>query len=205
MASADWGISIPGGFFSEENHLYRDEAGIPVLSTTQVFSTLGLNDFSRVPPDILEWKRNYGSALHRALELMLSSSLDWDSLDDALIAPVTGVENWFESVGYVAESTEEIMIGCTSGMKFGMTRDTRGEMNFRKQRKKVVIDFKTGVEVSPTWRWQLGAYSPAGVMGVVVQVSKEGKVTPFYVEDTLKPKREFGTLLAAANIIKSAA
>lgn len=205
MAKPEWGIEIPGGFFDEGKHIYRDETGIRILSTTQVFTVLGLSDFSQVPPDILEWKRIYGTALHRAAELLLQGHLDWDSVDDVLIPAVTGIDNWLQSIGYVAESTEEIMIGAVSGMKVGMTRDTRGEMNFRRQRKKAVIDFKTGVEVSPTWNWQLGAYAPPGVMGIVAQVSKAGKVTPHYVEDTMRYKREFGTLLAAANIIRAAA
>ena len=200
MAKEDWGQVIPGGYFHEGTHRYRDENGVPVLSTTQTFQVLGLSDFSRVPEEVLLWKRQYGVALHKACELLLQGSLDWDSLDDALIAPVTGLEEWFKSVGFEMESAEERKVITVSGMRVGMTLDARGKMDFRKQRRNVTVDVKTGTEKSPCWDWQLGSYSGPGELGVILQVAIDGRVTPHYLLDTAKYKREFGVLLAAANL-----
>ena len=42
---SDFGVEIPGGYFDEKRHIYRNAKGTIVPSTTQVFSILGCNDF----------------------------------------------------------------------------------------------------------------------------------------------------------------
>ena len=201
---SDWGINIPGGWFDEERHIYRDEAGTRALSSTQIFDILGCTDFNRIKPEVLEFKRLYGTAMHTAVELLVKKELDWETVDDRLIQPVTGVEAWLNKCEYEWEGTEEGRIHSLFGMKYGMTLDHRGTMMFHGVRRHVVWDLKTGVKFSPTWVWQLGSYVhpmpkvDGGWLAVVVQVNPDGKVTPHYVPDIEKAKREFQILLAAA-------
>jgi hypothetical protein len=203
MGSEAWGEKIPGGYFDEVKHLYRDEQGTVVPSTTQVFSILAMEDFSQINPSVLEWKRIYGSALHLCLEYLSQGRLDWDTVDDQLIAPLTGVEQFLKQIGYVSQCSEERRVHSLSGMKYGMTLDGRGEMTFKGQRRNVVIDFKSASRLSPCWKWQLGAYglaqekSPMGWIGMDVQVDAEGEVKPHFV-DLLPAGREFQILLSAA-------
>jgi len=203
VANGDWGKEIPGGFFDEKKHLYRSERGTIVPSTTQVFSILGCNDFDGVPPDILEWKRNYGIAVHKAIELLVEGDLDWDSLDMAIIPAVTGIEQKLKAMQFKYEAAEEMRIHSLYGMEYGLTVDLRGTIVHQGKERQAVIDLKSGVKFSPTWRWQLGGYSAGqdkkngGWMGVVLQFDKEGIVHPHYI-DLIPAQREFQILLSGA-------
>ena len=199
-----YGEKIDGGWFSEEGHIYRDEDGRPVISSTQVFDVLGMSDFSGVPTEVLEFKRVYGTALHACSQYLVLGDLDWDSVDDRLIAPLTGIEQFFKKNQYISEATEEKRIVSMFGMKYGMTLDHRGSMMFQGKRRPVVGDLKTGVKFSQTWVWQLGSYlypqpkMDSSWLGLIIQVDPEGNVTPHYVQDVEKAKREFQILLASA-------
>lgn len=200
---SDYGIEIPGGFFDEERHLYRDEKGTIVPSTTQVFDILGVTDLEGVPKHLLEWKRNYGLAVHAGVEYMTQGDLDWDSLDEQIIPAVTGVEQFLKKIEYKSESAEKIMVHCVFGMKYGLTIDNIGTMNYHDKRRHVILDLKTAVKEHIAWKWQLGAYSlplpkvEGGWLGMNVQVDKEGNVKPFY-HDLNVASREFQILLPAA-------
>lgn len=200
-----WGVAIPGGWFDERKHIYRDDNGVIVPSTTQVFAILGLTDLERVPEHLLAWKQVYGIAVHKASEYMDQGDLDWDSLDDAIIPAVTGIEQFLKKIQYEPLTTEERRIHSLFGMKYGMTSDGTGTMMYQGVRRHVIRDLKTAVKYSPTWKWQLGAYGLAqekvekGWIGLNIQVDKEGNVKPFY-HDLLQAGREFQTLLAAANL-----
>lgn len=200
MASEAWGQPIPGGFFDEEKHLYRDEKGVVVPSSTQVFDLMGMSDFSMVKPEDLEWKRHYGNAVHSAVEFLVNGDLDWDSLDEHIIAPVTGIEQRLREMKFEVEATEELQIANMCGMRYGMRLDLRGTIEHKGVRRKAVVDLKTGSKHSQTWTWQLGSYIQPhpGHMGCVLQVNPAGSITPHYVTDVVKAQREFQVLLAAS-------
>ena len=88
-------------------------------------------------------------------------------------------------------------------MHYGLTVDLRGTIIHQGVERKAIIDLKSGVKFSPTWKWQLGGYTTAqnkvekGWIGVVLQFDKEGKVTPHYI-DLIPAQREFQILLSAA-------
>lgn len=69
--------------FSEEGHCYK-LSGVSIPSVTQVLQTAGLVDFSRVPLDVLEAARRFGTAVHKACELLDKGTLDERSLDPNL-------------------------------------------------------------------------------------------------------------------------
>lgn len=198
-----YGIEIPGGFFDEEKHLYRNAKGAIVPSTTQVFTILGMTGLEDVPTDLLEWKRDYGVAVHKAMEYLVQGDLDWDSLDEQIIPAVTGIEQFLKKIEYEPASTEERRIHSLFGMEYGLTTDGTGTMMYRGERRHVILDLKTAVKESPTWRWQLGAYGMAqekvdkGWIGMNIQVKKDGSTKPFY-HDLYVAGREFQTLLAAS-------
>ena len=203
MPGMEYGKKIPGGWFDEVRHLYRNESGLIVPSATQVFDILGCNSLDAVPEDVLVWKQNYGIAVHAAVQYMVQGDLDWDSLDDAIVPAVTGVEQYLKRHGYRYESAEESMISTIYGMQYGMTLDGRGWIQYRGVERRVVLDLKTSAKKSPTWGWQLGGYSiplpkvEKGWIGMVLQIGKDGSVEPHYY-DLYEEARKFQTLLAAA-------
>ena len=203
MANGDWGLPIINGYFDEKHHRYRNERGTVVPSATQVFGILGCNDFDGVPADVLEWKRNYGIAVHKAIEFLVAGDLDWDSLDEVIIPAVSGLEQKLKMLQFKYEAAEEMRVHKLYGMEYGLTVDLRGTIVHQGKTRNAVIDLKSGVKFSPTWRWQLGGYTVAqdkvdgGWMGVVLQFDKEGIVTPHYI-DLMPAQREFQTLLAAS-------
>ena len=210
MGSEAWGEKIDGGWYNDATHCYRSDDGTIIPSVTGVFDALGLSDFSMIDPSVLEWKRIFGSALHRAIELLVFGRLDWDSLDDALIDAVVGVESWLREVKYEPVSSEEKKVFTINGMRIGGTLDHRGSLLYKGVRRPCILDLKSGSKYSPTWLWQIGAYSVgapkvegAGYVGAALQVNKDGKVKLFWA-DVLKAKQEFTLLLATANLVVNA-
>lgn len=199
-----WGVEVPGGYFDEPNHRYRNIKGVIVPSPTKAFDMLGLSDFSKVNQEDLEWKRNYGSQVHKAVEYLVTDDLDWDFLDDEIIAPVTGIETRLRELEFVPDAVEERRVATVFGMEYGMTLDLRGTITHQAKRRKAVIDLKTGTKYSKTWDWQIGAYVwpqekvPLGWIGLALQIDRTGDVTPHYVADIEKAKREYQVILAAA-------
>jgi hypothetical protein len=197
-------MKIEGGYFSSEKHVYRNERGTIIPSTTQIFSILGLSDFSRIDPEILEWKRCYGGAVHSAVEFLVAGDLDWDTLDENIVAPVTGIAQRLEELDFKVEATEERRVANIFGMEYGCTLDLRGTIFHQGVRRNVVIDEKTGSKFEKYWDWQIAGYllpqpkTPLGWMGLVLQVDPRGRITPHYLKNPEAAKREFQTLLAAA-------
>lgn len=210
----DWGTKIEGGWFDDridqstgrERHLYRREDGTPVISSTQVFDLLGLSDFSKIEPETLEFKRVYGGALHKCMQFLVSKDLDWDTVDDVLMSPLCAIESFLKRIEFVPDAAEEMRVFSLFGMFYGLTLDLRGTLMHQGVRRKAVLDLKTGTKFSETWNWQLGSYiypqpkAELPWMGIIIQVSADGKVVPHYLKDPEKAKREFQILLATANL-----
>ena len=210
MGSEAWGQAIEGGFYQESNHCYRDSSGVVIPSVTGVFGALGLSDFSMIAPDVLEWKRGFGNAVHKAVEYLVFGKLDWESCPDEIIPAVVGIESWLKLVEYQPLSVEEKKIIVLNGMRVGGTLDHRGSLIYKGKRRPCILDLKTGSKASETWAWQTGAYTGGApklegdvYVGCALQVDKDGRVTPFWV-DTLKAKSNFIILLAAANLAVNA-
>jgi hypothetical protein len=67
--------------FDELNHIYRVN-GRQYPSVTQILKGVGLGqDYSMVNPEVLNWKRNLGNQVHRAIELdILNDLADYDPI-----------------------------------------------------------------------------------------------------------------------------
>jgi hypothetical protein len=72
--------------FDQETHTYNLN-GERLPSVTQILKPL--YDFSAVPPDVLRRAAEFGTAVHKAVELYLKDDLDEQSLDPALVGPLT--------------------------------------------------------------------------------------------------------------------
>ena len=202
----DYGEQIEGGWYDDTRHLYRNERGAVVPSTTGVFDILGCNDFSMVKPELLEWKRVYGGAVHKGTEYLVYDRLDWDSCGEEITPVLRGIEKWLQEVYFQPLAAEEKRIITLNGMQFGGTLDLRGTLLYKGNRRHAILDIKTGTKYSNTWEWQLGGYiagapkKEKGYVGVDLQVDMEGNVNPHWVIDAFKAQREFCILLAAANL-----
>ena len=207
LARPEYGVAIPGGYFREDGHIYRNQAGTIIPSATQVFEVLGCNDFGGAKQEDIEWKQSFGVAAHAAVEYLAANDLDWDTCDPAIIPAVTGIEQFFKQVDFEVEASEEIRIVSLHGMEYGMRLDLRGKLTYRGIRRNGVIDLKFGSKKSPTWNWQIaGAYTiplptvPGGWVACALQCDPEGFVDPHWFLDIPQAQREFQVLLAAAII-----
>ena len=66
----------------DDNHIYRAD-GVIVPGVTEVLSIFA--DYARVPRAVLENKRMIGRAVHHAIALYETDSLDPDSIDDSWV------------------------------------------------------------------------------------------------------------------------
>jgi len=184
-------IEISGGWFEPDGHIYRDTQGNRVLSVTQVFQMLGLVDYSDVDQGVLQHKSEIGIAVHKAIELLLTGRLDWDTVDEAAMAYVVGAKLWFRNMRFDLVGCEQQGIFETHGMKIGYQYDQLGSIFYEGHRQPVIIDLKTAIKESPTWPLQTAAYALAApklkdgedYLRVVLHLQKDGRVKPLYYHD----------------------
>ena len=75
--------------FEKESHIYKLN-GIVLPSITQILQAEGFTDLSKIPPRVLEASRLFGSASHRACELLDKGSLDFSTLSEHLLPIIVG-------------------------------------------------------------------------------------------------------------------
>lgn len=79
--------------FDEEKHRHTI-GGVTVPGITGVIKPL--HDFSAVPKHIMEAACNYGSAVHKTIELFCTDSLDVAGLDSTLLITLDGFKLWLK-------------------------------------------------------------------------------------------------------------
>lgn len=89
--------------FDAGTHTYMLN-GVRVPSVTQILAPL--EDFSMVPPDVLEAARIRGQHVHEACDLFDRDELDWQSLDLALVPYVEAWRNFICESGAVVIASE---------------------------------------------------------------------------------------------------
>jgi hypothetical protein len=89
--------------FDQSTHTYTLN-GRRVPSVTQVLKPL--EDFSRVPRDVLEAARIFGQHVHAAVDLCNRGELDWLSLDPALVPYVDAWRTFIADTGAVVIASE---------------------------------------------------------------------------------------------------
>jgi hypothetical protein len=149
--------------FDAVAHEYR-EGELVIPSVTQVLAGVGITDYSMVPRAILEHKRDIGEQVHLACQFMDEGSLDWDSIDPAVLNYVLAYESFKKATGFVPRLNEHRQIATVYGMKYGMTLDREGDLNG----KPTVIELKATAQIHKAWGIQLAAYD-MGLAGVIRQ------------------------------------
>jgi hypothetical protein len=94
--------------FDAERHAYT-LAGRPVPSVTQVLGDVGLEDFSGVPAEALEFARVRGQHCHEAMALIARDLLDWSSLDAELLPYVESGARFLRESGLTIIASELIV------------------------------------------------------------------------------------------------
>jgi hypothetical protein len=136
--------------------------GQPVPNVTRILSTAGLVDLSRVPPQVLERKRQLGRAIHRACELH-----DLDLLDDASVSPEVRpyLDAWVEwkAMTHYEPLLSEYRV-YSERYGYAGTFDRLGLI----QGRQVLIDIKSSAVVGPAVGPQTAGYLRAArEMGIV--------------------------------------
>ena len=158
-------IEIKDGTFCEQEegglaHVYRNAQGLRVPSVTQALAFVGLVDFSRVNPDVLQRKRLIGIAVHAACEYIDSpekgGDLDWGTVHPDVVPYVLAYEKFCSEVKFQVQAVEEAGICKAFGMEFGYRIDRRGVFA---DGMPAIVELKCGYKEEVSWPLQLGAYT----------------------------------------------
>lgn len=127
-------------FFKQETHEYFLD-GVPVPSVTQVLQACGLSDFSMVDPETLTRSMNFGTAVHKVVELDVLGKLDEESLDGKLLPSLSAWRNFIKNVPIKIISIESKVFSVKYG--YAGTKDILG--TFVYENDLAIVDIKTGV------------------------------------------------------------
>jgi hypothetical protein len=191
-AASSSAVKIKGGTFAESTHSYFSTEGILVPSVTQTLAAIGLVDFSRVKPSVLERKRNIGIAVHAATEYIDTpekGELNWDSVATEAVGFVLAYESFCEQTGFRPTVIEHGGIAVVNSMAFGYRIDRFGTIGKGDNRASVILDIKCGCSEGVSWPLQLAGYAmipdlpkPVGVpehLRVALQLKKDGTFKTF--------------------------
>ena len=107
--------------FDEPTHTYTVN-GVRFPSVTEVVSVLRPESGAR--DDVLEYKRQIGKAVHKAIELMEAGTLDTDSLDPAIVPFVEAFRKFKAETGFTVLHSE--MIVYSKKLRVAGTLDLTG-------------------------------------------------------------------------------
>lgn len=156
--TADFSLGVE---FDEAAHRYRLD-GEPVPSVTQVLGVL--DQFAGVPADVLDAAREFGTHVHKAVELDVLGALDEESLDPALAEYLAGWRAFTSNTGAKPVRTEFRV--ASRSHRYAGTSDLLVEMPGRsswRARSSAVtlVDIKSGAVPKLTAGPQTAAYAEA--------------------------------------------
>lgn len=126
--------------FLKEPHQYVVR-GKTIPSATQVIEAAGLGeDFSLVPPRILELARQRGDAVHLACAYLDAGELDWGTVDPRIMGYVEAYVAFRKALPVKTVVVEKRMAASLGGILLAGTPDLVGFINGRRS----VVDLKTG-------------------------------------------------------------
>lgn len=138
--------------FDAETHTYTLD-GQRLPSVTQVLAPL--NDYSMVPPDVLEAAREFGRHVHEACDLHDRDELEWSSLDPALVPYVEGWRRFLAESGAIVVASEQPIYHAKLGYAGTPDRVLAWRKGF------AIPDIKSTSVVVPTVGPQTAAYAKA--------------------------------------------
>lgn len=217
-----YGQRIVGGWFDDrpdskngkEKHCYRDEKGNVVPSVTQILAMLSFNDFTMVKKEVVERKRQIGSAVHLAAEFLDkpgAGELDWESVHELCVPYVLSYEQTVETMKLKADKAEHAVVSTIYGMPFGCRLDRTG--TWGDPAKKCIWEIKTSATKSPSWALQTAAQAltlfpeakdaekeklAAGYHRFALQLQKDGSVAK--IDEHGNP-RDFRLFISALSLV----
>jgi hypothetical protein len=107
--------------FDEVLHRYTLD-GVVIPSVTQIMKPL--YDFSHVNQDVLRRAGDFGTAVHKTIELYLADDLDEDSLDENLLNPFLAFKAWqADNYGIDLDGARIERFGYHKKLKYAGTPD----------------------------------------------------------------------------------
>lgn len=143
--------------FDAASHTYHDCKGLLLPSVTQVLKAEGFINFDGIPHHILERKRQLGTLVHQATQLLdQGEELAQFVIPSEVLEYVDGYINFKNDCLFEPdpEFIEHRMIGELFRMRYGMTLDRRGNINGIRH----IIELKCGASEHPAWGLQLAGY-----------------------------------------------
>jgi len=169
--------------FDEATHTYTLN-GKRLPSVTQILKPL--YDFSMVPADVLKRAGEFGTAVHKTVELYLLGDLDEEALDEGLKGPLAAFKDWEISEGILVLPSDNIeVIGFHRKLLYAGTPDIETES--------VIIDLKSRPVNMVTDPLQLAAYDHLGNGNrarYVLELKQDGTYVFTHVNPTKKASTE---------------
>ncbi|MEY8194476.1 MAG: hypothetical protein RPR28_06420 [Cycloclasticus sp.] len=166
---------------------------------TSVTQLLSFQDFSGIPPDILEYKCKLGTFTHRAIELYLQNNLDPNSLDPRVKEYFDSWLNWWN-----AHSKRIEIIGVEVRFYHSVFLYAgQIDLHCMYDGKEAVIDWKCAAQHSPIYKLQTAGYQLGSndFTGGNVQkrgaliIGKSGQCKMFWHDDNLQDAAGFTGLI----------
>lgn len=140
--------------FDLAGHIYRLNGRV-VPSVTTVLGPM--NDYSMVPPDILEAARIFGQHVHEATDLFDRDELDWSSLDLPLVPLVEAWKCFLDESGAVVIQSETPV----AHEQLGYAGCPDRVLSWGRRKRLVLPDIKATAVIPPTVGLQTSAYAKA--------------------------------------------
>lgn len=164
--------------FDHEAHAYAVD-GVEVPSVTQCLSSVGISDYSAVPPAALAYKREIGVAVDQFADLLDEDDADWDAVAGSTIEGYCLAYEKFRSAGRFVQQQKKLQgVAQAQGCYYGWELDREGLFDGNA----AVLDLKCTAKIERSVGPQLAAYEHARFLStgqhrqrIVVQLLPTGE------------------------------
>lgn len=175
----------------------------PYLSTSGVLRLSPWGRVDHVPPAALDYGAARGSWVDRACQLVDDGTLDWHSTEweqryDGkrmnLRPYVEAYATWRASMACEVVEVEALVL-----QPFMRTFGYLDRRFTSPSGPRIVVDIKTSAVISDRERLQVSSYLHAGDLGLLLQLTKQGKAVPHWIEDGMAYQARFARLADEAH------
>jgi len=144
--------------YDADNHLYYTDDMQPVKSVTQILKENNLGpDYASIPPDVLEYARNRGDCVNKAVDLYDLCSLDMDSVEPEI---KLYLDQWIAfKKEYEVEGIDSQKIVYSEEHAYCGTYDKK--VYLKRIKDTCIIELKCTSSRPQSHRWQAAAYKLA--------------------------------------------
>lgn len=188
--------------FDSITHTYTLD-GRRLESVTEVLEDVGLIEMPDAAPSVLEAARRRGTVVHEAVAYDTANDLDESSVPPEYMGYVLAARRFRMDTEFQSELVEHR--GFHPQFQYAGTLDLKGTGKINSLRRRVLVDFKTGVALA--WvRYQLAAYagffaSPGAEGRVCVELHADGTYRQFtFAPETFR--NDFDVFLSTLTIYR---